>query len=102
MTDVAECTEADVKAWREGVWVFVTLAGELVHKRLTRDPDFTHAVVIFSEARSPRYPRTRQHFVRAELTGAWARPQYRGPSGANRLTVPITNRTPVPTPQEKP
>lgn len=94
MTDVAEYTEADVKAWREGVWVFVTLAGELVHKRLTRDPGFTHAVVIFSETRSPRYP-TRQHFVRAELTGAWARPQYRGPSGSNRLTVPITNRTPV-------
>lgn len=87
-----EFTTADVQAWREGPWVLVALAGEIVLRRLTRDPAFTHAVAIFNEGRSPAYPKNRQRFVRAELTGAWQRGRYRGPSGANRIQVPITSK----------
>ena len=87
-----EVTVADVTAWREGPWVLVALAGEIVLRRLTRDPAFTHAVAIFEESRSPAYPKNRQHFVRAELTGAWQRGRYRGPSGPNRIQVPITSK----------
>ena len=64
-------TAGDVKAWREGGWVLVTLRGDLIYKRYTRDTAFTHAAVIFNGARSPDYPKTRQHLDRVELVGDW-------------------------------
>lgn len=82
-------TEADVDAWRDGDWVFVTLAGELVYRRYTRDRGFTHAWVVFHGNRSPDYPRQRRFFDRVELHGDWKMTWGKQHWLRNRLEVPI-------------
>lgn len=78
---------SDVKAWRDGGWVFVRIGAEILFRRYTRDRAFTHAVVIFSERCSPPLPQTRSNLARIELGGAW-RPRIRWTP--NRLHIPIT------------
>jgi len=88
----AECpvfTDRDVRAWREGNWVFVTLADELVYKRYTRDRAFTAAWVVFSGNRSPDYPKQRRFFDKVVLRGAWPVPWRDGHWLRNRLEAQI-------------
>lgn len=86
MATEREFTYADVKAWRAGGWIFVSLAGELVLRRYTRDRRFTHAEVVFWEGRSPACPKNSGTFSRVELRGDWRGGNRRSRNG---ITVPI-------------
>ena len=88
-TTEREFTDADVKAWRDGPWIFVSLAGEVVFRRFTRDQAFTRVEVVFWEDRSPAYPKTRNNLVGVELGGNWRTPRR---FGHNRLTAPIATK----------
>lgn len=80
-------TYSDVRAWRDGYWVLVSIHGEVVCRRLTRDFAFTRADIIFLENQSPLPPRTLENFRRVELGGNWASPKYFYKT--NRFSVPI-------------
>lgn len=82
-------TAADVRAWRDGNWYFVTLDGEVIHRRHTRDESFTEAWVVFYGNRSPDYPKARRYLERVELRGPWRYPSNRAHGARNRLSVPI-------------
>jgi len=85
-------TAADVKAWRKGNWYFVTLAGELIFKRYTRDESFTEAWVLFQANQSPDHRKDLKHLDRVELRGAWPIDSYRAHWMRNRLSVPIERK----------
>lgn len=87
-----EFTTADVRAWRTGDWYFVTLAGEVILRRHSRDEAFTHAWVLFNNYRSPRLPKVRRHFSRVELRGDWPYPPKRWHDVENRLEVSIERK----------
>ena len=84
-----EFTAVDVEARREGDWIIVTLAGDTVLRRLTRDRAFTSAWVIFDGSRSPDYPKTREHFSRVELRGAWPFDRKHAHWCRNHIEAPI-------------
>lgn len=81
-------TRADIRAWRDGRWYFVTLGGELVYKRYTRDESFTEAWVLFRDNQSPSLPQTGKNFDRVLLQGPWktSRSQY---GYGNKIMVAI-------------
>ena len=88
-TTEPEFTAGDVTARRDGPWIVVSLAGETIYRRFTRDQAFTRVEVVFREARSPAYPKTRNNLVGVELCGDWRTPRR---FGHNRLTAPITTK----------
>lgn len=85
-----ELTREDVVAWRKGNWIFVSLAGEVVFRRLTRDRAFTSAWVLFQGGRSPRHARVCDTFRGVELRGGWFCKSESHLS--NRIEVPIVDR----------
>lgn len=85
-----EFTEADVKAWREGNWIFVKLGEEIVLRRMTRDRKLNQAIVIFMENRSPAWPMTRRYLDRVELRERRSARWRRG----NRLYVDVESKVP--------
>lgn len=85
-----EFTVADVDTYRDGDWIIVKLGSEVVSRRLTRDRAFTSVWVIFSGARSPEYPKTREHFTHIEHRGDWPA-RENAHWLRNRLEVPIRN-----------
>lgn len=80
-----------IRAWREGWWYFVSLDGELVFKRHTRDEAFTHALVCFYDNRSPAVPKSRSNFRGVELRGGW-RLLRRGPASGFSNSVEVEIR----------
>ena len=84
-----EFTAGDVTARRDGPWIVVSLAGETIYRRFTRDKAFTRAQVVFREGRSPAYPKIRNNLRGVELCGDWRTPRH---FGHNRLEVPITTK----------
>lgn len=80
-------TRADIRAWREGCWYFVSLGGELVYQRYTRDEAFDVAWVLFHNNQSPSLPQTGKNFDRVVLRGPW-KVGYNS-SHQNRIEVPI-------------
>lgn len=61
---------------REPGWMMVSLDGELVWKRLTRDPAFTRLWVCWP-SNGTQNPQTRKTYSRVQLGGSW-RPRTRG------------------------
>ena len=84
-----EFTAGDVTARRDGPWIVVSLAGEIIYRRFTRDKAFTRAQVVFREGQSPVRSKIRDHLRGVELCGDWRTPRR---FGHNRLEVPITTK----------
>jgi hypothetical protein len=73
---------------RAGDWILVRLDGEVVWKRLTRDPAFTRARVAFMSNRSPAVPKSRLAFNTVLLGGDW-RPGGYWHFNHNSVDLPI-------------
>jgi len=59
----------EILAWREGDWIRVSLDGQIVWQRLTRDKSFKKVHVLFASHQSPSLPKAKENFERCELVG---------------------------------
>jgi hypothetical protein len=78
-----------IEVERRDGWIIVSLDGERVWKRLTRDPAFHTARVGFYSNQSPAVPKSRIAFQEVHLLGPWRAGKRAQWFGRNRIDVPI-------------
>lgn len=74
---------------RSDGWITVSLDGERVWKRFTRDPAFNVARVGFYSNQSPAVPKSRLAFDSVHLLGPWRAGKRAQWFGRNKIDVPI-------------